>query len=162
SDRNGLTVAGTREKQRRTKAGAPSGIARREMLLSSGPLHNESPCQGASVPTKVRSLVLIVAAVGVMSAAAALQKPPAEVPAELITHRYAKFPVHMNGVNLRTLIKPVDGKDVAETIRVNHRLVAEQRQKTGQRMFAFLNHPNFGWGVRAEDLLQIDELRFFE
>ena len=29
-------------------------------------------------------------------------------------------------------------------------------------MIAFLNHPNFGWGVRAEDMLLAEELRYFE
>ena len=52
---------------------------------------------------------------------------------EEITHRYAKAPVHINAVNLRDVIKPLDGPNVAETIRVNHRLVAEQRQRTGRR-----------------------------
>jgi hypothetical protein len=29
-------------------------------------------------------------------------------------------------------------------------------------MIGFLNHPNFGWGVRAEEMLMVEELRFFE
>jgi hypothetical protein len=29
-------------------------------------------------------------------------------------------------------------------------------------MIAFLNHPNFGWGIRAEDIVLTDELKFFE
>jgi hypothetical protein len=68
----------------------------------------------------------------------------------------------MNAINLRDVIKPIDGPSVSETIVVNHRLVAEQRKKTGRRMIAFLNHPNFGWGVRAEDMVPAEELRFFE
>ncbi len=84
------------------------------------------------------------------------------IPAEEITHRYAKAPVHLNAINLRDLIPPVDGASIAETIQVNHRAVAEQRQRGGRRMIAFLNHPNFGWGIRAEDMVLTDELRFFE
>src|SRR5262245_9253997 len=53
------------------------------------------------------------------------------VPAEEITHSYAKAPVHMNAVNLRDVIKPLDGPNVAETISVNLRQVAEQEKKTG-------------------------------
>ncbi len=79
-----------------------------------------------------------------------------------MTHRFAKAPVHLNAINLRDVIKPVDGASVAETVRVNLRAVADQQQRTRGRMLAFVNHPNFGWGVRAEDLLLIDELRFFE
>jgi hypothetical protein len=29
-------------------------------------------------------------------------------------------------------------------------------------MIASLNHPNFGWGIRAEDMVMTDELRYFE
>jgi hypothetical protein len=84
------------------------------------------------------------------------------VPAEEITHSFAKRPIHMNGINLRDTIKPIDGKDAIETVRVNVRQVSEQRAKTGRMMVAFLNHPNFGWGVRAEEMLLAEELKFFE
>ncbi|MBY0456981.1 MAG: hypothetical protein K2V38_06570, partial [Gemmataceae bacterium] len=81
------------------------------------------------------------------------------VPAEEITHSFAKRPVHLNGINLRDTIKPADGKDAVETVRVNVRQVAEQRAKTSRLMIAFLNHPTFGWGVRAEEMLLAEELR---
>jgi hypothetical protein len=84
------------------------------------------------------------------------------VPAEEITHAYAKRPVHMNGINLRDPVKPLDGKDVTETIRVNLRQVSEQGTKLGRLMIGSLNHPNWGWGVRAEEMLLVDELKFFE
>jgi hypothetical protein len=84
------------------------------------------------------------------------------VPAEEVTHGYNKRPVHMNAINLRDVIKPVDGASVAETISVNHRLIAEQAKKTRRRMLTFLNHPNWGWGINAEDMIPIQELRFFE
>ncbi len=84
------------------------------------------------------------------------------VQGEEITHRFARNPVHLNGVNLRDVIQPIDGDSVAETIRVNARAVGVQSQQTGRSMLAFLNHPNFGWGVRAEDMIPVEELRFFE
>lgn len=84
------------------------------------------------------------------------------VPAEEITHSFAKRPIHMNGINLRDPIKPLDGKDAVETIRVNIRQVGDQRAKTKRVMIASLNHPNFGWGVRAEEMLLAEELKFFE
>jgi hypothetical protein len=84
------------------------------------------------------------------------------IPAEEITHGYAKRPVHMNAINLRDVIKPVNGDNVAETIRANHRVVTEQAKKTGRRILTFLNHPNFVWGVNVEDMLAVEELRFFE
>jgi hypothetical protein len=84
------------------------------------------------------------------------------IPAEEITHSYAKRPIHMNGVNLRDPVKPIDGRDAIETVSVNLRQVADQRARTGRMMIAFLNHPNFGWGVRAEEMLLVEELKYFE
>lgn len=81
---------------------------------------------------------------------------------EEITHKYAKLPVHINAINLRDLIQPTDGGSVEETIRVNYRAVAEQSRKKSAPMLAFVNHPNFGWGLRAEDMVMTDELKFFE
>ena len=84
------------------------------------------------------------------------------IQAEEITHSFAKRPIHINGINLRDAVKPIDGKDAIETITVNMRQVSDQRKKSGRMMIAFLNHPNFGWGVRAEELLMSEELRYFE
>jgi hypothetical protein len=83
------------------------------------------------------------------------------IPGEEITHRYGLFPVHMNAINLRDVIKPINGPSVPETVVVNVRQVHEQRKKTGWVTLVSLNHPNFGWGVNAEDMLT-EELRFFE
>ena len=83
------------------------------------------------------------------------------IPGEEITHKFAKNPVHMNAINLRDAIKPTDGASVSETIVVNLRAVKEQRKAKGMNTIAFVNHPNFGWGVKAEDLLT-EELSYFE
>ena len=84
------------------------------------------------------------------------------IPGEEITHKFAKLPIHMNGINLRDKIVPVDGGSVTETIRANLRSVQAQEKKTGIAMFASLNHPNYGWGVRAEEIARSEELRYFE
>lgn len=84
------------------------------------------------------------------------------VPAEEITHQFAKAPVHMNALNLRDAIAPADGDSIAETIGVNHRAVAVQAQRTKRPMIATVNHPNFYWGVRAEDIAGTEEARFVE
>src|SRR5439155_1037549 len=83
------------------------------------------------------------------------------IPGEEITHKFAKNPVHMNAINLRDVIAPTDGASVSETIVVNLRAVEEQRKKKGLKIVAFLNHPNWGWGVKAEDMLT-EELKYFE
>lgn len=84
------------------------------------------------------------------------------ISAEEITHRFAKAPVHMNALNLRDVIAPANGASVAETIGVNHRAVAVQAQRGKRRMLTTVNHPNFGWGVRAEDITAVEEVRFVE
>jgi hypothetical protein len=84
------------------------------------------------------------------------------VPAEEITSKFAKFPVHMNGINLRDAIKPIEGANVTETIRANLKQTEEQSAKTTWPNITFLNHPNFQWGVKAEEMIAAEELRYFE
>ena len=81
---------------------------------------------------------------------------------EEITKKFAKFPVHVNAINVRDRVVGSDGAGVKETVQVSHRLVGDQRQRTKRPMFAFLNHPNFGYGVRAEDFAALEEARLFE
>jgi hypothetical protein len=81
---------------------------------------------------------------------------------EEITDRYKTAPVHMNAVNLRTPIKPKGGDSVLEIMQNNVNQVLEQRRATGQPMFPHINHPNFGWGVTAEELMRVKGERFFE
>ena len=84
------------------------------------------------------------------------------IPGEEISHRYAKAPIHINAINLRDAIRPADGDSVAETIAVNHRAVADQSRRGGWRTLAVLNHPNWEWGIRGEDMILTEEVRFFE
>lgn len=84
------------------------------------------------------------------------------VPGEEITHRYKTKPVHMNGINVRDTIKPIDGADVTETVRANIRQAEAAGRGNGWPNLVFLNHPNFGWGQTAEDMLAVEELKFFE
>lgn len=84
------------------------------------------------------------------------------IPGEEITTKYAKYPVHINGIHLAEVITPIAGDSVSETIRVNLRAVELQAKKTGWNNFAFVNHPNWNYGVRAEDMFPVEELRYFE
>jgi len=81
---------------------------------------------------------------------------------EEITDKYESKPVHVNATNLRDLIKPQGGNSVREVIQNNVNAVFDQHRRTGQPMFPHLNHPNFGWGVTAEDLMPVKNERFFE
>ena len=84
------------------------------------------------------------------------------IPGEEITHSQAKTPVHLNAINLRDVIPPVGGDSLSEAVRANLRSVSAQAKKSGRPMLAFVNHPNYGWALRAEDLAAAEELRFFE
>jgi len=81
---------------------------------------------------------------------------------EEITDRFKRLPVHINAINLQELIKPQGGKDVRDVMRRNLKAVQAQEKKTGKPILDHLNHPNFGWGVSAEDLAHVLEERYFE
>ena len=81
---------------------------------------------------------------------------------EEITDRFGRLPIHMNATNLKSLIPPLHGESVTETMQNNVNAVVAQRERTGQPMFIHLNHPNFGYGVTAEDLAPVRGERFFE
>jgi hypothetical protein len=84
------------------------------------------------------------------------------IQSEEITDSYAGHPVHMNATNIQELIPPQHGNSVLETMQNNVDAVAEQRERTGVPMFIHLNHPNFVWGVTAEELMHVNGEKFFE
>ena len=71
-------------------------------------------------------------------------------------------PVHMNFTNPRTLVAPVAADNALEIMQRSVEAVLAQRESTGQPMFIHLNHPNFVWGVTAEELMQVHHEKFFE
>lgn len=84
------------------------------------------------------------------------------VPASEITDRHLVAPVHINAVNVRELVPAGGGSNVLDVMQRNVDAVLAQRARTGQPMFPHINHPNFGWGITAEELLQVKGERFFE
>jgi predicted metal-dependent phosphoesterase TrpH len=84
------------------------------------------------------------------------------IPSEEITSGYLSFPVHINATNLRKKISAKGGTNVLDVMQRGVDAVLEQRRQTGQPMFPHINHPNFGWGITAEDLMQVKGERFFE
>jgi hypothetical protein len=81
---------------------------------------------------------------------------------EEITDRFESRPLHVNATNVAELIPPQGGTSVADVLQRNITAVLEQRRATAQPMFPHVNHPNFGWAVTAEDLMNLDGERFFE
>lgn len=71
-------------------------------------------------------------------------------------------PVHINLTNPREFVKPVEAEDAVTVMQQTLDAVHAQRQRTGQPMIAHINHPNFRWGITAEDLMQVKGELFFE
>ncbi len=84
------------------------------------------------------------------------------IQAEEITDAFGDWPVHVNGLNVEELIPPPGGKSVFDVMQRCVDAVSRQSEETGQPMLAHLNHPNFGWGITAEDLIRLEGDRFFE
>lgn len=71
-------------------------------------------------------------------------------------------PVHMNHTNPAALIAPVAAGNALEIMQRSVDAVVEQRARTGQPMMIHLNHPNYVWGVTAEELMRVHGEKFFE
>jgi hypothetical protein len=84
------------------------------------------------------------------------------IQAEEITDRYDGKPIHVNATNLLELIPPQGGNSTHDVLQRNINAVNKQRKETGQGMLAHVNHPNFGWGVVAENLIELRGDTFFE
>ncbi len=84
------------------------------------------------------------------------------IQAEEITDRYERKPVHLNALNLQKLIPPQGGSSVRDTMRRNLLAGIRHEQKIGEPVLVHLNHPNFGWGITAEDMAHVLEEDFFE
>lgn len=84
------------------------------------------------------------------------------IKSEEITDGFDGKPIHMNATNLQEFIPPRHGKSVVEVMQNNINAVLEQRAATGRPMFPHINHPNFVWGITAEDMMQLEGERFFE
>lgn len=84
------------------------------------------------------------------------------IKSEEITDGFEGHPVHINATNIQELITPLHGSSVLETMQNNVNAVLEQRARLGVPMFPHLNHPNFVWGVTAEELMMVEGERFFE
>lgn len=81
---------------------------------------------------------------------------------EEITDALGRIPIHINATNLAEVIPPQHGADIQETIRNNLRAIEEQAQRIGRPILPHINHPNYGWGLTAEDIAAVVEEHFFE
>jgi hypothetical protein len=78
------------------------------------------------------------------------------IPGEEVTSRFGEKPVHVNGLNLSTLVAPRTAQTLVGTIQAN---VDAVRDVDG---VPHINHPNFGWAFGAEELAQVENHRLLE
>lgn len=81
---------------------------------------------------------------------------------EEITDHFESRPLHVNATNIAELIPPQGGASVADVLQRDIDAVNAQRRATDQPMFPHVNHPNYGWAVTAEDLMDLHGDRFLE
>ncbi|MES2789609.1 MAG: hypothetical protein V4719_08310 [Planctomycetota bacterium] len=79
-----------------------------------------------------------------------------------ITDKFQKKPIHMNATNVQELVPPLGGNSVYEVMQNNTNAVIAQRERTGQPILVHVNHPNFVWGITAEELAKVRGENFFE
>ena len=84
------------------------------------------------------------------------------VQGEEITDRYRNMPVHMCATNLSELLPPLNGDSVLEVMQNNVNAAISHRERTGEKTLIHLNHPNFHYGVTAEQLMRVVGENFFE
>lgn len=85
------------------------------------------------------------------------------LPAEEITHTAAnRKAIHIGAVNLHDWIPTQDGATVPEVLARTLRAVQVSADRNGSPVLVHVNHPNYKWGVTAEDLAQVVEEPFFE
>jgi hypothetical protein len=83
------------------------------------------------------------------------------IAAEEITDQSEKKPVHLNGFNLTTVVKPTGGPTVTECLTANVKAIRAAQQSVGNPEWITVNHPNFVWALTSDALARCGA-RFFE
>ena len=84
------------------------------------------------------------------------------IKSEEVTSSFEKKPIHINVSNIVEKIDPIRGTSVLDVMQRTLDAVHDQRKRLKTPMFAHINHPNFGYGISADDLKQLNGERFFE
>lgn len=78
------------------------------------------------------------------------------IPGEEVSDSFGGKPLHINALDLKTLVKPQGGTSVVDTLQRN---VDAIRSVDG---IPHINHPNFRWSITAEELTQVRRTKLFE
>lgn len=82
--------------------------------------------------------------------------------AEEVTAYLEDKAVHMGAINIQEVIQPKEGNTIVELIQNNIDAIREQSERTGEPILQHLNHPNFTYAIKAQDIIKLDGERFFE
>ncbi len=75
---------------------------------------------------------------------------------EEVTDDFGGKPIHINGLDVKTLVPPQGGTSVVDTIQRN---VDAIRKAAG---IPHINHPNFHWAMTPDELRQVQRTRLLE
>ncbi len=84
------------------------------------------------------------------------------IQAEEVTDRFGRWPIHLIASGIQDYLKPQGGSSPVDVMQRNLDALKAQRERTGVPMILHLAHPNFGWAITAEDMIQLRGERFFE
>lgn len=84
--------------------------------------------------------------------------------AEEVSNSGSKLPVHINAINLKSVIPAINDESAtpAEVAARSLASIREYGETTGVPVLAHINHPNFQWALTGQDLANVAEGRFFE
>ena len=78
------------------------------------------------------------------------------IPGEEITGKFGAKPVHLIGINISRVLKPIADTTAAATVQ---RTVDSIRAAGGVPQ---INHPNFGWALTEDDLMEVKRANLVE
>ncbi|MGA0254144.1 MAG: histidinol-phosphatase [Rhodothermales bacterium] len=82
--------------------------------------------------------------------------------AEEVSDGFDGKPIHVNATNIVEYVEPQHGGSVVEVMQNNVNAILSQGERLQRRVMPHINHPNFIWAIRADELAMVDGERFFE
>jgi hypothetical protein len=81
---------------------------------------------------------------------------------EEISDSFQRRPIHLCVANTSELLPPTGGDSMVDVMQRNVDAAISRRERSGEASLIHLNHPNFGYAVTAEQLMQIVGENYFE
>lgn len=81
---------------------------------------------------------------------------------EEISDSFDRHPIHLCAMNTSELLPPTGGDSIVDVMQRNIDAAISRRERSGESTLVHLNHPNFGYAITAEQLMQVVGENFFE